>query len=102
MGDLTGGELVARVLKQAGVGHVFTLCGCHILPIYDGCVKDGIGVIDVRHEQAGQHCAEDALDHRVFSGGWRRLRASILRHCETMPPGLRCSDCGCNSACKKV
>jgi glycosyltransferase involved in cell wall biosynthesis len=25
MADLTGGELVARVLKQAGVGHVFTL-----------------------------------------------------------------------------
>jgi len=29
--DLTGGQLVARVLKQAGVGHVFTLCGGHIL-----------------------------------------------------------------------
>jgi len=36
MGDLTGGRLVARVLKQAGVGHVFTVCGGHILPIYDG------------------------------------------------------------------
>jgi len=24
--DLTGGQLVARTLKQAGVGHVFTLC----------------------------------------------------------------------------
>ena len=33
---MTGGELVARVLKEAGVGHVFTLCGGHILPIYDG------------------------------------------------------------------
>ena len=58
MADLTGGELVARVLKQAGVGHVFTLCGGHILPIYDGCVKDGIGVIDVRHEQAAAHAAD--------------------------------------------
>jgi acetolactate synthase I/II/III large subunit len=56
--DFTGGELVARVLKQAGVGHVFTLCGGHILPIYDGCVKDGIGVIDVRHEQAAAHAAD--------------------------------------------
>jgi acetolactate synthase-1/2/3 large subunit len=54
----TGGELVARVLKQAGVGHVFTLCGGHILPIYDGCLKDGIGVIDVRHEQAAAHAAD--------------------------------------------
>ncbi len=58
MADLTGGELVARVLRQAGVGHVFTLCGGHILPIYDGCVKDGIGVIDVRHEQAAAHAAD--------------------------------------------
>ena len=46
MADLTGGELVARVLKQAGVGHVFTLCGGHILPIYDGCLNEGVGVVD--------------------------------------------------------
>ena len=58
MADLTGGELVARVVGQAGVGHVFTLCGGHILPIYDGCVKDGIRVIDVRHEQAAAHAAD--------------------------------------------
>jgi acetolactate synthase-1/2/3 large subunit len=58
MAELTGGELVARVLRQAGVGHVFTLCGGHILPIYDGCVKDGIGVLDVRHEQAAAHAAD--------------------------------------------
>ena len=55
---MTGGELVARVLKQAGVGHVFTLCGGHILPIYDGCLSEGIRIIDVRHEQAAAHCAD--------------------------------------------
>ena len=55
---MTGGELVARVLKEAGVGHVFTLCGGHILPIYDGCVTEGIGVIDVRHEQVAAHAAD--------------------------------------------
>src|SRR6185436_10452031 len=58
MAELTGGELVARVLKQAGVGHVFTLCGGHILPIYDGCVTEGIRVIDVRHEQVAAHAAD--------------------------------------------
>ncbi len=57
MAELTGGELVARVLRQAGVGHVFTLCGGHILPIYDGCLKEGIRIIDVRHEQAAAHAA---------------------------------------------
>jgi acetolactate synthase-1/2/3 large subunit len=55
---VTGGELVARVLKEAGVGHVFTLCGGHILPIYDGCLTEGIGMIDVRHEQVAAHAAD--------------------------------------------
>jgi acetolactate synthase-1/2/3 large subunit len=56
--DLTGGRLVARVLQRAGVGHVFTLCGGHILPIYDGCLDEGIAVIDTRHEQAAAHAAD--------------------------------------------
>src|SRR5512145_3227632 len=58
MADLTGGQLVARVLRQARVGHVFTLCGGHILPIYDGCLDEGIRVVDVRHEQAAAHAAD--------------------------------------------
>jgi len=58
MADLTGGHLVARTLKEAGVGHVFTLCGGHILPIYEGCVTEGIRVIDMRHEQACAHAGD--------------------------------------------
>ncbi len=58
MADVTGGELVAKTLKGAGVGHVFTLCGGHILPIYDGCLTHGIRLIDVRHEQAAAHAAD--------------------------------------------
>jgi hypothetical protein len=58
MADLTAEQLVARTLKQAGVGHVFTLCGGHILPIYDGCLTEGIGIIDTRHEQAAAHAAD--------------------------------------------
>jgi len=58
MADLNGGRLVARTLKQAGVGHVFTLCGGHILPIYDGCVSEGLQVVDMRHEQACAHAGD--------------------------------------------
>src|SRR2546427_650484 len=58
MAELSGGDLVARVLAQAGVSHVFTLCGGHILPIYDGCLREGIRVIDLRHEQAAAHAAD--------------------------------------------
>ena len=58
MADLNGGHLVARTLRQAGVGHVFTLCGGHILPIYDGCITEGVQVVDMRHEQACAHAAD--------------------------------------------
>lgn len=47
MATLTGGELVVEVLAREGVRHLFTLCGGHILPIYDACLKHGIAVIDV-------------------------------------------------------
>jgi acetolactate synthase-1/2/3 large subunit len=56
--DLNGGHLVARTLKQAGVRHIFTLCGGHILPIYDGCLSEGIAVVDMRHEQACAHAGD--------------------------------------------
>jgi acetolactate synthase-1/2/3 large subunit len=58
MADLTGGELVARVLAREGVGAIFTLCGGHVLPIYDACLRHGIRIIDVRHEQAAAHAAD--------------------------------------------
>ncbi len=58
MAELNGGHLVARTLKQAGVGHIFTLCGGHILPIYDGCITEGVEVVDVRHEQAAAHAGD--------------------------------------------
>jgi acetolactate synthase-1/2/3 large subunit len=58
MADLNGGHLVARTLKQAGVGHIFTLCGGHILPIYDSCITEGVEVVDMRHEQAAAHAGD--------------------------------------------
>ena len=58
MAELTGGHLVARTLRQAGVRHVFTLCGGHILPIYDGCLSENVAVVDVRHEQAAAHAGD--------------------------------------------
>jgi acetolactate synthase I/II/III large subunit len=58
MGLLHGGWLVARALKKEGVEVVFTLSGGHIAGIYDGCVREGIRVVDTRHEQAAVHAAE--------------------------------------------
>ena len=53
-----GGKLAARALKQAGVECIFTLSGGHVMAIYDGCLDEGIQVIDVRHEQAAVHAAD--------------------------------------------
>ncbi len=58
MSQVHGGKLAARALKNAGVECVFTLCGGHVMPIYDGCLDEGIRVIDVRHEQAATHAAD--------------------------------------------
>jgi acetolactate synthase-1/2/3 large subunit len=58
MGKLTGGQLVARALKQEGVQAIFTLCGGHIIDIYNGCLDEGIQIIDVRHEQTAAHAAD--------------------------------------------
>src|ERR1700745_953996 len=53
----------ARVLKNEGVSHVFTLCGGHVMSIYDGCIEENIRVVDTRHEQTAGHAAD----------GWSRV-----------------------------
>ena len=53
-----GGHLAARTLKAAGVEVIFTLSGGHIMPLYDGCLDEGIKIVDVRHEQAAVHAAD--------------------------------------------
>jgi acetolactate synthase-1/2/3 large subunit len=55
---ISGGHLVARALKSEGVDTIFTLCGGHIIDIYDGCIDEGIRIIDVRHEQVAAHAAD--------------------------------------------
>ncbi|KPK41400.1 MAG: hypothetical protein AMK72_15265 [Planctomycetes bacterium SM23_25] len=50
--------MVAHALKREGVSRLFTLCGGHILPILDGCLDEGIQVLDGRHEEAVAHMGE--------------------------------------------
>lgn len=62
-----GGELVGRALAAQDVDTIFTLCGGHIAPIYEGCLNNGIKVLDFRHEQAAGHAADAyaRLTHNV-------------------------------------
>jgi acetolactate synthase-1/2/3 large subunit len=56
----TGGRHLARLLKEYGMTHLFTLSGGHIMEIYEGCADVGVPVIDFRHEQAAGFAAEAA------------------------------------------
>jgi acetolactate synthase-1/2/3 large subunit len=53
-----GGRIVAKVLRSRGVTHLFTLSGGHLFSIYDGCLAEGIEIVDVRHEQSAAFAAE--------------------------------------------
>ena len=55
---ISGGHLVAKALRNEGIDTIFTLCGGHIIDIYDGCIDEGIRIIDVRHEQVAAHAAD--------------------------------------------
>src|SRR3954447_6755810 len=53
-----GGRIVAKTLKSRGVDRLFTLSGGHLFSIYGGCREEGIGLVDVRHEQTAAFAAE--------------------------------------------
>lgn len=55
---VSGGHLLARGLRNEGVDTIFTLCGGHISDVYDGCLDEGVRIIDVRHEQVAAHAAD--------------------------------------------
>ncbi|HEX7059362.1 MAG TPA: acetolactate synthase [Solirubrobacterales bacterium] len=73
-----GGRLVAKTMASRGVEHLFTLSGGHLFSIYDGCKEEGIGLIDVRHEQTAAFAAEG------FAKATRRVGVAAL----TAGPGV--------------
>ncbi len=56
--QISGGRLVAKALKNEGIDTIFTLSGGNIVDIYQGCVQEGIRIIDFRHEQVAAHAAD--------------------------------------------
>jgi acetolactate synthase-1/2/3 large subunit len=78
MDTLTGGRLVARMLRKEGVSTAFTLSGLHVAPIYAGCVDEGVRLVDTRHEQAAAHAAD----------AWARLTRGVGVAIVTAGPGV--------------
>jgi len=71
-------HLIARFLKERLVDRVFSLCGGHIIPIWDHLHRMGIRIIDVRDERAAVHMAHA---HRELTG---RLGVALV----TAGPGF--------------
>ena len=75
MGQISGGELLVRTLKQAGVDRLFGLHGAHVDPIFQACLDHLIPIVDTRHEVAAGHAAEgyaragDRLGVAVITAG---------------------------------
>src|SRR5882724_4412360 len=53
-----GADVLARSMASAGVRHIFTLSGNHIMPIFDAALDAGIALIHTRHEAAAVHMAD--------------------------------------------
>ncbi|MBT8215109.1 MAG: hypothetical protein KJP12_07775, partial [Acidimicrobiia bacterium] len=56
--NLPGGHHLVKALTRHGVDTLFTLSGGHVFPIFDGAVKEGVRLLDVRHEQTAAFAAE--------------------------------------------
>jgi acetolactate synthase-1/2/3 large subunit len=78
MAEVDGGTLVAKALKAEGVKYLFVLWGFHIVPVIEACEREGIKVIDTRHEQAAAHAAE----------GWAKVMGQTGVAAVTAGPGV--------------
>ena len=78
MTERSGGELVCEAFEAEGVTHLFSLSGGHINPVYAGCARAGIRIIDTRHE-------EGAL---FMACGWTETTRQVGAVAVTAGPGV--------------
>ena len=72
------GVLAARTLRAHDADTVFTLNGAHIWLLYDGCVREGVRLVDTRHEQTAAFAAE----------GWAKVTRRVGVTALTAGPGV--------------
>src|ERR1700731_4069370 len=58
MAELTGNEILAKCLKAQGVKDAFFIMGGPMLDAESCCIKEGIRLIDTRHEQGAAYMAQ--------------------------------------------
>lgn len=55
---IRGADVLAAALASAGAGHIFSLSGNHIMPVYDAALDARLNIVHVRHEGAAVHMAD--------------------------------------------
>jgi len=58
MAEISGNEILARCLKAQGVKDLFFIMGGPMLDAESCCIKEGIRLIDTRHEQGASYMAQ--------------------------------------------
>src|SRR5437762_1455462 len=54
----SGAELFVRSIKELGITHIFTLVGDHLNEVLAVAGREGIRIIDMRHESGVTHAAD--------------------------------------------
>ncbi|MBX3721095.1 MAG: thiamine pyrophosphate-binding protein [Turneriella sp.] len=75
---MNGGEIAAQVLREQGVDALFTLIGGHVSPVLVAAKKNGLRVVDVRHEVNAVFAAD----------AWARLKGIPGVAVVTAGPGV--------------
>ncbi|WP_330351194.1 thiamine pyrophosphate-binding protein [Streptomyces sp. NBC_00582] len=58
MTRVSGGDIVVRLLQQAGVDRMFGINGAHIDSVYQAALDHRLPIVDTRHEMNAGHAAE--------------------------------------------
>src|SRR5438105_8793011 len=73
----TGAELFVQSIKDLGITQIFTLVGDHLNEVLAVAARQGIRIVDMRHESGVTHAAD----------AWARVRRSPAISLVTGGPG---------------
>src|SRR3981081_3603998 len=73
----SGAELFVRSIKQLGIDRIFTLVGDHLNEVLAVAAREGIRILDMRHESGVTHAAD----------AWARLTRKPALSLVTGGPG---------------
>src|SRR5256885_8946494 len=73
----SGAELFIRSIKELGITHIFTLVGDHLNEVLAVAGREGIRIIDMRHESGVTHTAD----------AWARIHSKPALSLVTGGPG---------------